>query len=446
MSEQRKHAAATWEQDYRLGDGCTIKHGFACKGEFMTTDGSVAAPIVVNIVNFQYSGGFRFGETKIQRYLGSYPREYELRGGDVLLVMTCQTPKGEILGVPGRIPADGRTYLHNQRMGLAVLKDTSSLDLGFLYYLFLTSQFNSHLFQTATGAKILHTAPTRIEAFRFPRPPLLLQQRIASILFAYDDLIENNTRRIKILEQMAQMLYKEWFVNFRFPGHEGCPLITSDLGEIPKGWQVSSLGDVTTKIGSGATPRGGKGSYQREGIRLIRSLNIYDYSFEMANLAFINDEQAEQLNNVTIEPNDVLLNITGASVGRCSMVPSSLLPARVNQHVAIVRAKCASIDPFFLLDSINNDRNKQRLLGIAQGGATREALTKDSITGFPILLPPLDLIRRYGQVAGLFHTQREKLNLRNENLRTTRDLLLPKLVSGEVSIEQIEKDAVAQMV
>jgi type I restriction enzyme, S subunit len=138
MSDQRKHAAATWEQDYRLGDGCTIKHGFAFRGEFMTTEGSGAAPIVVNIVNFQYSGGFRFGETKVQRYLGAYPREYELNAGDVLLVMTCQTPKGEILGVPGRIPAGDNTYLHNQRMGLVVLKNTSNLDSDFLYYLFLS--------------------------------------------------------------------------------------------------------------------------------------------------------------------------------------------------------------------------------------------------------------------------------------------------------------------
>lgn len=283
-----------------------------------------------------------------------------------------------------------------------------------------------------------------IREFEIGVPDKHTQDRIACILSAYDNLIENNTRRIKILEEMARMIYREWFVNFRFPGHESWTLIASDLGEIPRGWRVSRLVDVTTKIGSGATPRGGKKSYQKEGIRLIRSLNIYDYRFEMANLAFINDEQAEQLNNVTIEPHDVLLNITGASVGRCSMVPSFLLPARVNQHVAIVRAKSATIDPFFLLDSINSDHNKQRLLGIAQGGATREALTKDAIAGFPILLPPLDLIRQYGQIARVLHTQRENLNLRIENLRTTRDLLLPKLISGEINVEDCEEDAVAQ--
>jgi type I restriction enzyme S subunit len=315
----------------------------------------------------------------------------------------------------------------------------------FLAYALRSSFYRETLKSLSSGTAIVNISQAVLGTLPVELPNEQTQQRITDILSAYDDLIERNTRRIKILEQMAQMLYREWFVNFRFPGHENHPLIESTLGEIPKGWQVSSLGDVTTKIGSGATPRGGKKSYQREGISLIRSLNIYDYRFEMADLAFINDEQAKQLDNVTIEPNDVLLNITGASVGRCTMVPSFLLPARVNQHVAIVRAKSASVDPFFLLDTINNDRDKQRLLGIAQGGATREALTKDSIAGFPILLPPLDLIRRYGQIAGHFHTQREQLYLRIENLRTTRDLLLPKLVSGEVSVEQIEKEAVVHM-
>ena len=95
---------SSWEQGYRLGGACTIKHGFAFKGEFMTTEENDALPIVVNIVNFQYTGGFRFESTKVQRYSGSFPSEYELRPGEVLVVMTCQTPKGEILGVPGRIP------------------------------------------------------------------------------------------------------------------------------------------------------------------------------------------------------------------------------------------------------------------------------------------------------------------------------------------------------
>jgi type I restriction enzyme S subunit len=358
--------------------------------------------------------------------------------GDVIL--TREAPLGEV----GMIRTNDHVFL-GQRLVL-YRANPDKLDNRFLLAAFQSDYLQAQIKSLGSGATVEHMRVPDAEKLIVKLPSLPVQRRIGDILSAYDDLIENNTRRITILEQMAQMLYREWFVHFRFPGHENYRLIQSTLGEIPDGWQVSTLGDVTNKIGSGATPRGGKKSYQSEGISLIRSLNIYDYMFEMADLAFINDEQAQQLDNVTIEPNDVLLNITGASVGRCSMVPSSLLPARVHQHVAIVRADSASIDPFLLLDTINNDRSKQRLLGIAQGGATREALTKDAIAGFPILLPPLDLIRRYGQIAGPVHTLREKLCGKNENLRMTRDLLLPKLVSGEVSVEHFEKDALAQTV
>jgi type I restriction enzyme S subunit len=115
------------------------------------------------------------------------------------------------------------------------------------------------------------------------------------------------------------------------------------------------------------------------------------------------------------------------------MVPSYILPARVNQHVAIVRADPRSISPYYLLDTINNDQNKQKLLGLAQGGATREALTKDTISNFLILLPPRELVFKYGEIAGSLHIQRDTLDRQTQNLRRTRDLLLPRLLSGQAS-------------
>jgi type I restriction enzyme S subunit len=278
----------------------------------------------------------------------------------------------------------------------------------------------------------LHMIPVRI-------PPLPTQRRIAGILSAYDELIENSQRRIRILESMACGLYREWFVQFRFPGHEKVPRVASPLGEIPRGWEVVALRNVTTKIGSGATPRGGKDAYKAEGIHLIRSLNIYDYSFEFDDLAFIDEQQAAELDNVTVEENDILLNITGASVARCALVPSYLLPARVNQHVAIVRADPAKASPFYVLDAINSDQRKQQLLALAQGGATREALTKDTISNFEIILPPRSLMPRYDAIAGGIHRQREVLLRQIQNLRRTRDLLLPRLLSGQVELGELEK-------
>ncbi len=314
--------------------------------------------------------------------------------------------------------------------------NTELCDPAFMFW------YLQHLY-TSGSMHAYHTQHTGVARFQWTTfsereplslPPLPLQRRIAGILSAYDELIENSQRRIRILETMARNLYREWFVHFRFPGHEEQPRVVSSLGNIPKGWRVTTLREVTTKIGSGATPRGGKDSYKAEGIALIRSLNIYDYHFEFTDLAFIDDEQAAELDNVTIQENDILLNITGASVARCALVPSYLLPARVNQHVAIVRAASAKASPFYILDSINSDNRKAHLFALAQGGATREALTKDTIGNFEIVLPPYPIMERYGKIAQGIHKQREVLLKHIQNLRRTRDLLLPRLLSGQINL------------
>jgi type I restriction enzyme S subunit len=277
-----------------------------------------------------------------------------------------------------------------------------------------------------------------LRAFSIALQPLPTQHKIASILSAYDDLIENNTRRITILEAMAQAIYREWFVEFRFPGHEKVKLVDSPLGKIPEGWEITPLKRITTKIGSGATPRGGKEAYKSSGITLIRSLNIYDYHFDHDGLAYIDDDQAAQLDNVVVEKRDILLNITGASVARCCMVPSYFLPARVNQHVAIIRVNTEACDPFYVLNTINNERHKRQILALAQGGATREALTKDTISNYEIVLPPLKIVKEYSEVVTALFDQRELLQRKNNCLRTTRDLLLPKLISGQLDVEDLD--------
>jgi type I restriction enzyme S subunit len=269
-------------------------------------------------------------------------------------------------------------------------------------------------------------------------PPLPTQRKIAAILSTYDDLIENNTRRIAILEEMAQAIYREWFVHFRFPGHKEVKLVESELRPVPEGWAVVKLENITTKIGSGATPRGGKNSYKETGISLIRSLNVYDFRFDRSGLALIDDEQASKLSNVIVEPRDILLNITGASVARCCMVPSFVLPARVNQHVSIIRVNSGKSNPFYVIHTLNSHRYKELLLAMAQGGATREALTKSTITNFEIVHPPKDVADKFGAIAEDIFEQQETLQHKNTVLRQTRDLLLPRLISGEVDVSGLE--------
>ena len=167
--------------------------------------------------------------------------------------------------------------------------------------------------------------------------------------------------------------------------------------------------DICTKIGSGATPKGGNNAYIAEGISLIRSQNILDFSFSYDGLAHINDEQATKLNGVTIEKDDILLNITGDSVARACMVDNSVLPARVNQHVCIVRADKSKVLSSFILYYLQ--MKKPELLLMASSGATRNALTKSMIEELEIDLPSLDEQKR---IVSLIDNLQHKISNNNQ--------------------------------
>lgn len=179
-------------------------------------------------------------------------------------------------------------------------------------------------------------------------------------------------------------------------------------------WVDTKYSQITSKIGSGATPRGGSNAYKEEGISLIRSQNVLDFNFTNNGLAFIDEEQADELKGVTVFENDVLLNITGDSVARACIVPSSILPARVNQHVSIIRTKPEIADFRFVFYNIQFQ--KQELLSLAEMGATRNALTKGMIEELEILLPPLpeqeaiaEILNSIDDKIGLLHKQNQKL-------------------------------------
>ena len=186
-------------------------------------------------------------------------------------------------------------------------------------------------------------------------------------------------------------------------------------------WQEVSLGEITSKIGSGATPRGGGESYKESGTSLIRSQNILDFKFSTNGLAFIDDAQAYELRSVSVEPDDVLLNITGDSVARCCVVPDNILPARVNQHVAIVRAnkdKAESHFIYYMLQSI-----KEELLMQSEIGATRNALTKGMIEGIKLSLPPLPEQKAIASVLSSLDDKIDLLHRQNTTLERMAETL-----------------------
>ena len=195
------------------------------------------------------------------------------------------------------------------------------------------------------------------------------------------------------------------------------------------------LADVCTKIGSGATPRGGKEAYCDKGISLVRSQNILDFTFSNDGLVFINDEQAAKLNNVEVFDEDVLLNITGDSVARACMMNSAFLPARVNQHVAIIRGKKDCVLNRYLLYFLQWE--KEYLLQLASAGATRNALTKGMIEQLEIDLPSIDEQKK---IVALLCGLDDKIELNkksNENLLAQADLLYDHIFSDEKNFTEL---------
>ncbi len=312
-------------------------------------------------------------------------------------------------------------------------------------------------------------ATDRIANFEIPLPPLPEQKRIAAVLGALDEKIENNRKMNETLEAMAQAIFKSWFVDFDpaidnalragnpipadleekaerrreviarddyskppyaelFPDH----FVDSELGSIPEGWGVRSLSELTSKIGSGSTPRGGSNAYVSEGTCLIRSQNVYDSRFVWEGLVYITDEAADRLRNVTVESTDVLLNITGASFLRTCLVDQATLPARVNQHVAIVRAG-KGIPPSFLHQHLLSNRVRDFLRGM-DAGASRQAITKGHIESVRLPFPSSEVLQRFADTTDPFFQKKSYGQIWCTALRSCSSLSTGVLIANSDSV------------
>ena len=243
-------------------------------------------------------------------------------------------------------------------------------------------------------------------------PPIELQQKIVSEYETVTRRIRLNEQIIAKLEETAQTLYRKMFVD------------GIDKENLPEGWRMGTLGEICCKIGSGATPKGGKECYINIGTSFIRSMNVLDLRFNHNELARITLQQAKILDSVSVESKDILLNITGVSVARCCMVPDSILPARVNQHVMIIRPNKIIYSYYLLLLLYFS---KEKLLGISQSGSTREAITKSEIERFTILVPSMETVCNFDhKVSSLFQYE-VLLEEENNKLNELHSLLLAKI-------------------
>jgi type I restriction enzyme, S subunit len=319
--------------------------------------------------------------------------------------------------------------------------DTTYLLPEYLLMWFMRSEFDRECW-FHTDADVRGGLPWELFSdIELPIPSIEKQREIVAEYNTVVNRIKLNEKLNQKLEETAQALYKYWFVDFEFPNENGQPNKSSGGNmvwneeldkEIPEGWEVVNLKRICSKIGSGSTPRGGRDAYHEEGISLIRSLNVHDFLFAYSNLARINDNQAKKLDNVKVAEKDILLNITGVSVARCCMVPADILPARVNQHVSIIRLIDEIGSPYYFLSALCSTEYKAQLLGVSDSGSTRQAITKAEIENLEILLPcktPRDLFD--SRIKILFE-HREIISKENNSLELIAGLILAKMTKVEI--------------
>ncbi len=326
------------------------------------------------------------------------------------------------------------------------VKDFKGNDPQFVYYLLQTfdlASLNSGSAQPSLNRNFVHPVPAR-----FPKPDE--QRRISSVLAALDDKIELNRQMNETLEAMARQLFRDWFVDFgptRAQIEGRAPYLPSDLWSLfpdrldddgmPEGWTKIPLSDLTSKIGSGSTPGGGKFAYVENGVSFIRSQNVHDFQFSYNGLVRINDTDAYRLRGVSVNEGDVLINITGDSILRTCVVDPGVLPARVNQHVSIVRAKEKVLARFLHLFLVQPE-TKAVLLGF-DAGASRAAITKKHLEELPVTVPQNEVVGWFSRMSMPWFDHVDQNNAQSRTLTTLRDTLLPKLMSGEIRVREAEK-------
>jgi type I restriction enzyme, S subunit len=294
----------------------------------------------------------------------------------------------------------------------------------FAYYFLQTMKLE----QYDCGASNPTINRNHIHSLTIRFPQLITQQKIASILSNYDDLIENNTKRIEILEQMAKLVYEEWFIKFRFPGHEKVKMVYSELGEIPEGWRIDKL----EKIASVNELSLKKGEEPQE-------INYVDISSvttgKIDETKFIAYSDAPSRARRIVKHGDIIWSTVRPNRKSFALILNPLPNLIVSTGFAVITAK--SIPYTYLYHTLTADDFVGYLTNNATGAAY-PAVNSDDFKNANILVPTDDLLDQFNKIVSNLFNLKHNLLDKNQNLRKTRDLLLPKLISGEVDVSDLD--------
>jgi type I restriction enzyme, S subunit len=401
---------------YKLGEVVDIKHGYAYKGEFFSTEPT--NDILVTPGNFNIGGGFK--ADKYKYYNGETPENYVLNPGDVIVTMTDLSKDGDTLGYSAIVPeVSDKRFHHNQRIGLLQFK-SDDFSKEFVYWLMRTKTYQSFVLGTATGTTVKHTAPTRIQEYTFTAPNLPTQRCIAKILSALDDKIELNRRMNQTLEQMAQTLFRQYFMD------------GIDEENLPEGWRIGKVADVIIQSKGSVNP-----SKEPDKVYLHYSIPAYDSTQRP------NEELGHTIlsSKFIVKSNSILfskLNPRFPRIWNIDEVDESR--AICSTELLVFTPKAPEWYSFSYL-LLSSEEVKNDLVGKATGTSGSHQRVKPSeILELGSIIPPKGVVTE-------FETKlRPLLKKKQQNLREiatldkTRDSLLPKLMSGKIDVMQTKPE------
>ncbi len=462
---------------HSLSEFIDIKHGFAFKGKFFKSE--EAEDYLLTPGNFAIGGGFK--ETKFKYYEGPVPEDYLLVEGDIVVTMTDLSKQADTLGYSALVPTiKGKRLLHNQRVGLVQFKN-NRIDKTFLYFLLRSKEYRHHVVSTATGSTVKHTSPTKITSFKFQLPPYDIQVAIGQYLLGFENKIELNRQTNQTLEQIAQAIFKSWFVDFEpvkakiaakqkgatpaqieraaicaisgkslaqldrlspatlqqlkttaalFPD----ALVASELGEIPQGWEEIEIKRLAKKISKGTTAR--KADIAKaDDEETIQFLKVRDISDAGEITRFRLDKIPESIHNGVLkrsllEVNDLLFTIAG-TIGRVAVIEEDLSNSNCNQAIAFIRLK----NPQQYLELCRLNLIGSRVQNEVTSKVVQGVQANFSLTGLgeiKILIPDSNLLKSFNKAVSSIVVKQRLLLSENRKLSEIRDTLLPKLLSGEL--------------
>lgn len=418
---------SNWKET-TIGNLCSIKHGYAYKGEFITNE--ECQDVLVTPGNFTLSGGFKIMD-KPKYYKGPVIDEYILKEGDLIVTMTDLSKGIDTLGYSALVPkVDGITFHHNQRIGLIenIYKD---VDKDFLYWIMRTRPYQKYVANSSSGTTVHHTSPAKISKYSFFLPTLPEQHQIASILSSFESKIECNHRLCANLEAQAQALFKHWFIDFT--PFKDSKFVESKLGMIPEGWKVATLGDVLSDIESGSRPKGGAESngIPSIGAEKIEGICHYDFSSEK----FVSEEYFNNMRRGKVQNGDVLLYKDGAYTGKSTIFMNDFpySECAVNEHVFLLRTYESKWQCWLYL-YLTYEPIRRYIHTLASAKAAQPGLNQVELKSVNIILPPAEVIDRFESLAHSLLSPIIHYLKDSRILSTLRDTLLPKLMSGQIKL------------